>query len=183
MRHGSIQAKGRRLQVELAESLALAFKLTIDAEPPTKVGVRQNGVEYVQEGTGDLRIRRSGQAGADVIMTSNISRRFLRLFGKPIHFECKNVETYDVGQILRKQEVPAWLTKALQQGRREREGKNWIPVVVVRQNRVKPLVFWSWSVGTLGVARPGLFIEIGGIVGTNMSGFLWILHGCGKEKR
>lgn len=87
------KAKGRRLQQQAAEILAEAMGLTIDAEPPAKPGERR-GVVYVPEGQGDLRIRRMGQPGADIVLASQKAQWRIAIDGRPAWIECKNQEAF-----------------------------------------------------------------------------------------
>jgi hypothetical protein len=100
MRHGSRRRKGRRLQVHVAEVLSARFDLTIEAVPPTKPGRRANGAQYVgEEGptAPDVRVRPSGDPGADVALLS-AKAQAVRLHGlPPFWIECKNTERWAMG--------------------------------------------------------------------------------------
>jgi len=176
MKPSSVKAKGRRLQTETAESLGVRLNLTIDAEPPTKPGRRSSGAIYVPEGTGDLRIRRMGQPGADVVPISKVAQDRLRLNREPLHIECKNVETFDLMTILRTRESPAWLTQAFRQCDKKKH-----PLVVLRKNRMLPMAFTQQMRNGLwiNVSGASLAIQFNGIIGFDWDFLLGLLaRGC-----
>lgn len=134
MTPGARRAKGRRLPVQVAEALAEAFKLTIEATHPKFAG-KKRGVLYVPEGhDADLRIKGSGQVGADVVIVSKAARK--ALYVKTLHrtnrglvhygdddlglpmIECKNTEGWSIdAQFWRTGKLPAIIRKALKQAK------------------------------------------------------------------
>ena len=104
MTHGGRRSKGRRLQVEFAETMSIAFGLTIEAVPPTQPGIRKNGAVYLAEGhKPDLRVRRSGEAGVDVALLTSKASACVALrdslgVARPLYIECKNNESWDLGR-------------------------------------------------------------------------------------
>lgn len=151
MRPSSGKAKGRRFQVEVAEIIAKARGLTVEAVPPTKAGFR-NGVQWVLEGTGDLRVRRMGEAGCDVALISHDAREKVTLgYNVPLWIECKNTEawTFDAGFWRTGQN--AFIHTAMEQTKKaiskQGQGKswtlNWKPVLVLSKNRWPALAVWQ----------------------------------------
>ena len=146
------KAKGRRLQVLVAETLAARFNLTIEAAAPTKPGLRANGARYVSEGDmPDLRVRQMGQPGADVALLSEHARAVVRLPGRePIWWECKNSESWalDAG-FWRAHDLPKFALKAIQQayGACLKAGKldqyTAMPVIVLGKNNHEPMALWQ----------------------------------------
>lgn len=147
MRPSSGKAKGRRFQVEVAEIIAKARGLTIEAVPPTKAGFR-NGVQWVPEGTGDLRVRRMGEAGCDVALISHEAREKVTLgYNVPLWIECKNTEawTFDAGFWRTGQN--AFIHQAMEQtkkaiAKQKQVILNWKPVLVLSKNRWPALAVW-----------------------------------------
>ncbi len=148
------KAKGRRLQVEVAETLAIQMGLTIEAAPPTKPGERANGAVYVLEGENpDLRIRQMGQAGADVALLSERAQEIVKLPGRPpIWWEAKNTEGWRLDAAFwRAHDLPAVALKAIQQAyvacRKDKNdgsrGYLATPVVVLGKNNHEPMALWQ----------------------------------------
>jgi hypothetical protein len=148
-RHRRTRAKGRRLQVSVAQTLARALNLTIIAIPPTPVGERK-GVRYVAEGDGgDLMVRPSGKAGADVALMSDKARALIAIDGVPFYIECKNVEKATRAlfnpatfRLLWAGRTPGPLRSALRQAERGLEATKRIghPVAIFTANRWPTLV-------------------------------------------
>lgn len=153
MKTSSCKAKGRRLQVFVAESLARACDLTIEASPPTKPGER-NGVIWVSEGNNpDLRVRQMGQAGADVALLSIQAQQKVSLARprnciapahnfSPLHIECKNTEVDAWGRAFWKKGHSALIDGTLWQAQRSAL-PGWVPVAVLGRNRWPPVVAWQ----------------------------------------
>lgn len=145
MTHKSGNAKGRRLQVLVAETVATQFGLTIEAASPTKPGTRANGAVYVAEGERpDLRVRQMGQPGADVALLSEKAREVVRIPTRdPIWWECKNTERWALDAAFwRAHDLPAPALKAIQQAYRASQGY-WTPVVVLSKNHHEPMALWQ----------------------------------------
>jgi len=152
MQHGSRRQKARRLQVEVAEILARRFKLTIEAAPPTKPGVKKK-IRWVREDEKpDLRVRTMGQAGADVGLLSEKAKRKISLFVteviekggglQPIWFEVKNVERWSLDATFwRKGILPTVMSGAYNQAKKSAPG-GWRPIAVVGKNYMPPLAIW-----------------------------------------
>lgn len=144
MRSSSVKAKGRRLQVELAEQLSVRFGLTIEATPPTKPGVREaSGAVYVPvHAFPDLRVKRMGEAGADVELITPKATERVRLDGYPIWWECKNVERgWDLGPGFWKTGSLALVTQAFEQAKAAKP-VDTTTVVVISKNRHPTLAAW-----------------------------------------
>ena len=171
--------KGRRLQVTLAELLACKFKLTIEAVPPTQPVRRKNGAHWVSEmSSPDLRVRRSGESGADVALLSKNAQEKVSLDSLPVLWECKNVEawTFDgsfwltgdvkyVSGILKEMQE-----KALNQFTR--------PVLVLGKNRWPPLAVWIANEGHMRLLSPRAAIlksPVGGWTVTTLESFTSLL--------
>lgn len=144
------KAKGRRLQVELAELLATTLNLCIEAVPPTQPGARANGARYVVEGDGaDLRIRRMGEAGFDVSLLTERARARASIGGKTLCFECKNTEALALGgaQFWSTGKVDSTVLKAFRQLGAGTSGVcrnvHGYGVVVVSRNRWPTLAIWN----------------------------------------
>ena len=161
MKHGSRRAKGRRLQVQVAETLARAFKLTILAETPTKPGKR-NGVWWIGEGelypsqaarelglvegqwSPDLKVRLSAQLGADVALLSPRARDLVSWCDLPLWIECKNMEGgWDLGKAFWEGKVPAGLLAAWNQANRGAKA-TFRPLVIVARNFWPAVAVADW---------------------------------------
>jgi len=141
--HHSIKAKGRRFQVEVAETIARARGLTIEAVPPTKTGVRKD-VRWVEEGHADLRVRRMGEAGADVALLSELAREQITLgHNIPVWIECKNAEgwTFDAG--FWRTGKHYFIAEGLIQAKKAMPTINWKPVLIMSKNRWPALAIWE----------------------------------------
>lgn len=136
------KVKGRKLQVALAEKLALELGLTIEAQPPTPVGIRANGVNYLAEDQWpSLRIRRMGEPGADVALLSPLARNKVRLYGCPLYFECKNHERLEFSKDIWTNRTLPTVQVALSQAVKSCP-EGWLPCAVVSKNRWPVLVGW-----------------------------------------
>lgn len=147
MTPGARRAKGRRLQVLVAEELSVAFRLHIEAVKPTRPGTRANGSIYVHEGDApDLRVRPSGHAGSDVALLSARARERVCLPypHREIHWECKNTESWALDAAFWKGGISKFVTDAFEQAyadiKRVPSGPTrLIPVVVLGKNNYPPL--------------------------------------------
>lgn len=143
MKHGSRRAKGRRLQVTIAEQLSATFKLTIEATKPTRAGVRQNGATYVDETfhtPPDIRVRASGRAGSDVALLSTAAQQIVAWKGKPWWIECKNAEGWALDNAMwEHNKPPSVIVNAFEQIARDPQSAGWKPLVVLGRNRHIPL--------------------------------------------
>lgn len=137
----SSKAKGRRLQAQVAEAFSAAFTLTIEAVPPTKPGER-NGAMYVPEGTGDLRIRRMGEAGCDVVLVTEDARKAVAVGRLPLFIECKNTEAWALDAMFWARGTNAFIAKALHQARASAP-EGWMAVLILGKNRWPPLAVWD----------------------------------------
>ena len=149
MLHGSRRAKGRRLQVELAEALSQHFRWTIEAVPPTRPGKRANGAVWIAEDQHpDLRVRRSGEAGVDVALLTPRAQERLTMEGKKLFFECKNVEkAWDFGPQFWVTGNLVYVSRLLRDlSQRSLIMSLYQPAVVLGKNRWPPLVAWHASV-------------------------------------
>jgi hypothetical protein len=140
------KAKGRRLQVDVAEAIAARCNLTIEAVPPTKAGMR-NGALWVPEGSGaDLGVRRMGEAGSDVPLLTGRARASVQLFGRPLWVETKNTEQWDLGPKLWESGISGFIAKAYRQAmdasKEYWEMHNGLPIVVLSKNFWQPIVAW-----------------------------------------
>lgn len=144
MRHRSRRDKSRRLQVQVAEAFARAFKLMVLAEKPTKPGTR-NGVLWVPEGEpADLKVRMMGQAGADVALLTARARDAISWCGLPLWIECKNVEGgWDLGKAFWEGKVPSGLKDAWNQANKGAKA-TFRPLVVVARNFWPPIAVADW---------------------------------------
>jgi GNAT superfamily N-acetyltransferase len=144
VKHASRRQKGRRLQVTLAEALAVRFDLTIEAVPPTPIGVRDNGAVYVSEARiPDLRVRRMGEAGVDVMLLSAMAHHMVAMQGLTCIFECKNVEKLALGGAdWWKGQGTKLIAAAIAQARAHAVAGE-IPVAVVSKNLFPTLVVWE----------------------------------------
>lgn len=146
------KAKGRRLQVRVAETFARAFELTIEATPPTPTG-RRDGVDWVAEtAMPDLMVRRMGEAGADVALLSDKARARVSLGGKPLWIECKNHEAglsfqLDSAFWLGKRKPPSLLQEAYRQAAVSSMGHGCLPLGVVSRNHFPTLVIVDMDPG------------------------------------
>lgn len=123
--------------------LAYAFHLTIEATPPTKPGVRNNRVVWVNEGDNpDLRVRQMSEAGADVALLSSKAQTKITLFKEPLHIECKNSESWSFDANFWRTADSAFLRDALEQASNSSR-RGWQPIVVLSKNRWDPIVVWS----------------------------------------
>lgn len=76
----------------MAEAIAVRFGLTIEAGATTQPGRRPNGAVYVVETDHpDIRVRRSGEPGADVCLLSTKAQKAF-----PFWIECKNSESFSL---------------------------------------------------------------------------------------
>lgn len=147
MTPGARRAKGRRLQVVVAEELSVAFGLHIEALKPTRPGARANGAVYVHEGeTPDLRIRPSGHSGSDVALLSARARERVCLPYpvREIHWECKNTESWRLDAAFWKGMIPKMVTGAFAQAYADIKQApsglaRRIPVLVLGKNNFPPL--------------------------------------------
>lgn len=140
----SCKRKGRKLQVELAEQLSVLFGLTIEATPPTKPGVREaTGAVYVPvHAFPDLRVKRMGEAGADVELLTPKAAGSVRLDGHPIWWECKNVERgWDIGAGFWRTGSLSLVTQAFEQAKAAKPLET-TTVVVISKNRHPTLAAW-----------------------------------------
>lgn len=159
MRHGSRRAKGRRLQVAVAEALSARFKLKIEAVPPTRSGTRENGAIYVAESAGvapDLRIRPSGDPGVDVALLSAKARQSVRFANlPPMHIECKNVQAFVTAAAFWHDGALAVLDDALEQVHRSAGPDPVTPLVVLSKNNHPPVaaVGFREDIKALGFAH------------------------------
>lgn len=143
MKTSSAKAKGRRLQVEFAEAVAVRFHLTVEASPPTRTGTRPNGAVYVAETeNADLRVRRSGEPGNDVVPLTTKARHVFHIFGWPFAVECKNVETlsFDRPSFWKGQGLTL-VDTALQQALRYRTDE--MAIVIMSRNQFPVLVAFT----------------------------------------
>lgn len=141
----SSKAKGRRLQTYVAERLSEFLGLSIEAIPPTKPGER-NGAVYVPEGTGDLRIRRMGEAGCDVVLVTEYARKQATFKSQPLFIECKNTEAWALDAMFWAKGSNAFILSALDQARRSAVHaytEDWMTVLVLGKNRWPPLAVWQ----------------------------------------
>lgn len=137
----SSKAKGRRLQTYVAERLSAFLGLTIEAVPPTKPGNR-NGAMYVPEGTGDLRIRRMGEGGCDVILVTENARYKAAVGPQPLFIECKNTEAWALDAMFWIKGSNAFILNALEQARRSAP-EGWMTLLILGKNRWPPLAVWD----------------------------------------
>jgi len=144
MRASSAKAKGRRLQVQVAEALARTCGLTILAIPPTKPGKR-NGVEWVPEGVAaDLKVRPMGQAGPDVALLTETARKAVAWMGRPFHVECKNVEGWSFDRMAKTGRLAPAVRAGLTQARRGRQNSaREYPLLVIGRNQMPPFVVYD----------------------------------------
>lgn len=152
MTPGARRAKAQRLQRRVAEDLSAALGLTIQAEPPTRPGRRPNGARYVAEGdVADLRIRRSGQSGDDVVLASPKALALVQLSkGVPLAIEVKNVEAWTLDAVFRRDTGGlAFLARALAQLHGRISGRRQ-PVVVFGKNRYPPLALLAYDPTDVG---------------------------------
>ncbi len=147
MTHGARKAKGRRLQVTVAEAIARHCNLTIAAVPPTKPGKR-NGVAWVPEHEApDLLVRMMGQAGADVgLLSPKALERVAFKIDDPLAslwIECKNTEAWDFGPIFWKTATSRFIENAMMQAENAKPLQSFRPIVVLGKNNWPPLVVWE----------------------------------------
>jgi len=143
MRVQSGKAKGRRLQATVAEALSRTHGLTIEAVPPTKPGAREHGATYVGEfKQPDLRVKRMGEAGADVVLLSQravdrVALQDTNGVWHPVWFECKNREGWQLDAHFWNAGRLAILDRAFEQTAERPE--EYVPIVVLSRNRHPPL--------------------------------------------
>lgn len=180
MRHRSRKAKGRRLQVEVAEMLAYAFHLTIEATPPTKPGVRANRVVYVNEGENpDLRVRQMSEAGADVALLTSKAQAKIALYKEPLHIECKNSESWSFDANFWRTADSAFLRNALEQAGNSSRLSGSLPIVVLSKNRWDAIVVWSPMDELEDVgATEGVLMTWRNLAAMPLKGFITILDGA-----
>ena len=147
MRTSSVKAKGRRLQSQLAEALAAYFGLTIEAVPPTKPGIRKlragGTARYVPEGErADLRVRRMGEAGADVALLTKRARQRVALGGRWVFWEAKNVEAFALNSTYWTDGSCVVLRTAMEQ---HVEHTGYVTVAVLGKNRHPPVAAVRWD--------------------------------------
>jgi len=162
MKPASAKCKGRRLQTQLAETLAVRFDLTIDATPPTKPGARPNGAVYVPvHAFPDLRVKRMGEAGADVELLTPRAIERVQLDGYPIWFECKNVENgWDIGAGFWRSGNLAVVADAFEQASAARPIET-TSVIVLAKNRHPMLAAWlARSFQPPPVMAPRLMLQV-----------------------
>jgi hypothetical protein len=144
MTPGARRSKGQRLPRHVAESLSAALNLTIEAAAPTKPGKRPNAAVYVAEGSNaDLRIRRSGQPGADLALLSERARSLLAIEERNVYVECKNCEGWMVGADMWKTgKVSKLVYKAWSQTLRAANAcfADVRPMIILGKNNHPPLV-------------------------------------------
>lgn len=187
MTHGARKAKGRRLQVTVAEAIARRCDLTISAVPPTKPGKR-NGVVWVSEHQSpDLLVRMMGQAGADVALLSPeaLKRVAMKMDDPivPLWIECKNTEAWDFGSVFWKTATSRFIETAMAQA----QGAKLIgfrSIVVLGKNNWPPLVVWENHPVILPMFPSGpdvvLFFDECGYAVTTLDSFLTLLVGRGE---
>lgn len=181
MRTSSAKAKGRRLQVRVAEAFAWAFDLTIMAIPPTKPGKR-NGVVWVAEGTAaDLKVRPMGQAGPDVALLTEKARKAIAWLGHPFYVECKNVEGWSFDRMLKSGKVaPAVRAGWAQAARGQQDGANeYYPLLIIGRNQFPPFVVYGVQ-AVIPVGGP--YVLIGGLNFLPLTTFVQILDGAREMK-
>lgn len=137
----SSKAKGRRLQTYVAERLSWFLGLSIEAIPPTQPGER-NGAVYVPEGTGDLRIRRMGEAGCDVVLVTEYARQQATFKSQSLFIECKNTEAWALDAMFWVKGSNAFILNALEQARRSTRD-DWMALLILGKNRWPPLAVWD----------------------------------------
>ena len=143
MQTHSIKAKGRRFQVEVAEIIARAQGLTIEAVPPTKTGLRKD-VRWVEEGHADLRVRRMGEAGSDVALLSELARQQVTLgHNIPVWIECKNAEAWSFDAGFWRTGEHAFVDEGILQAKKAMPALNWKPVLILSKNRWPALAIWE----------------------------------------
>ena len=180
MRPSSAKAKGRRLQVELAEALSVRLGLTIEATPPTKPGVREaSGAVYVPvHSFPDLRVKRMGEAGADVELLTPKAASYTKLDGHPIWWECKNVERgADFNAAFWRSGRLPLLDTAFEQADASRPPQSTVAVVFSR-NHYPILV--AWRARELHTSVPHAVLQSGDhlVVVATLMGFME--HAFGK---
>lgn len=142
MRHRSRKAKGRRLQVEVAELLARTFDLTIEAVPPTTPGIKRRA-EWVREEDGpDLRVRQMSEAGVDVALLTHKAQKIIAIDGQPLHIECKNNESWTFDAKFWKTAHSAFVASAMKQANTIKPPR-YIPVIILSKNRWEPIAVWE----------------------------------------
>ncbi len=187
MTHGARKAKGRRLQVTVAEAIARRCDLTISAVPPTKPGKR-NGVLWVPEHQApDLLVRMMGQAGADVAILSEKAKARVAFdmdnSPTPLWIECKNTEAWDFGASFWRTATSRFIENAMAQVEGVNFSQSFRPIVVLGKNNWPPLVVWVNNPNILPTFPSGLdvllfFDEFYAV--TTLDSFLTLLVGRGE---
>ena len=205
MKTSSAKAKGRRLQVQVAEVLARAFSLSILAEKPTKPGKR-NGAWWIGESelfptqaavdlalpdgsdhwTPDLRVRLMGHPGADVALLTARARERVAHQRRPLSIECKNVEAWGLGREFWLGEVPALVRAGYEQARKQcvagvLSSLAALPLLVVGRNRWPPVAVCDWlSLEELGFERGPIAVlgEKGTLLAVPLARLLILLDGA-----
>lgn len=148
MTPGARRDKARRLPTAVAEALAVRFGLTIEAAPPTKPGKRPSGAVYVGEGAGpDLRIRASGQPGADVALLTDQAMNKVTVGQRQLYIEAKNDESWRFDAKAWKAGELGLISSAFEQCRKACRRLDpsggptmWTPAVVLGRNHHVSLV-------------------------------------------
>lgn len=183
MKVKSLKAKGRRLQVEVAEALASYFDLTVEAQPPTKPG-RLRNVTYVPETKNpDLRVRRSGEPGSDVVLLSDKAKQVLSIGGTPLSIECKYTEKFSLAHFLKTLDIGHIIGKGFKQAESV-SSRSTVPVVFARKNRYPILCFLRFGtfvqpylpVALYDSSKVGLVIVTNNYLVLNMRSFCKFIY-------
>lgn len=164
--------KGRTFQQQCAEAIAIHLGLTIQAEPPTKPGTRANDAVYVPEtDPADLRIRRMGQPGADIVLASEKARTRVAdsASGRAYWIECKNTEDFTLDAKFWSH-GSAWLEKVQVATVLAANSAGMAPLVLVKRNGWPAFAWARGDAQWVGWGNP-LFCR-GGWWATTLKAFL-----------